>query len=233
MRLAYLGLMATSVWLLRRRVERDAVVAAFVFGTTVACLEALQQAFANVSFRPDGNLGNANLLAALITMAVPLAIDRARRGGLFVGPWAASVVAMAAGLVVTTSRSGALGVIAGCGALLVLAVPRRFTVALAAHGWVLVVLCRAAWAKREERDVPALAAALVGYSVWVFFNFDWAPATAAFWLLAGTLWSSISLSPPGERAGVRGDKEVWRAAGAAGLVAAAVVFAVLPPLADT
>ena len=325
MRLAYLGLMATSVWLLRRRVERDAVVAAFVFGTTVACLEALQQAFANVSFRPDGNLGNANLLAALITMAVPLAIDRARRGGLFVGPWAASVVAMAAGLVVTTSRSGALGVIAGCGALLVLAVPRRFTVPLAAAsaaavgggvlfillsplralnddpaglrlhlwqdglrmlaarpltgwgeettglafgkfltqdyagqvtfdrvhsgvldvavtqgvlglaalGWVLVVLFRAAWAKREERDVPALAAALVGYSVWVFFNFDWAPATAAFWLLAGTLWSSISLSPPGERAGVKGDKEVWRAAGAAGLVAAAVVFAVLPPLADT
>jgi len=323
MRLAYLGLMATSVWLLRRRVERDAVVAAFVFGTTVASLEALQQAFANVPFRPDGNLGNANLLAALITMAVPLAIDRARRGGLFVGPWAAAVVAMAAGLVVTTSRSGALGVIAGCGALLVFAVPRRFTVPLAAAsaaavgagvlfillsplralnddpaglrlhlwqdglrmlaarpltgwgeettglafgrfltqdyaglvtfdrvhsgvldvavtqgvlglaalGWVLVVLFRAAWAKREERDVPALSAALVGYSVWVFFNFDWAPATAAFWLLAGALWSSSS--PPGEKAGVRGDKDAWRPVAAAGLVVAAVVFAVLPPLADT
>jgi len=73
----------------------------------------------------------------------------------------------------------------------------------------------------------------VGYSVWVFFNFDWAPATAAFWLLAGALWSSVSLSPPGERAGVRGDKEVWRPAAAASLVVAAVVFAVLPPLADT
>ncbi len=60
-RLAYLGLMASAVWLLRRRVERDAVGAAFVFGTAVASLEALQQALANVAFRPDGNLGNANL----------------------------------------------------------------------------------------------------------------------------------------------------------------------------
>ena len=327
MRLAYLGLAGSAVWLLRRRFERDAVVACFVFGTTVASLEAVQQAFAQVAFRPDGNLGNANLLAALIAMAIPLAVDRARRGGLFVGPWAASVVAMTAGLIVTTSRSGALGVIAGCGALVVLGVPRRFTVpaaaasaaavgagvlfilfsplralnddpaalrihlwqdglrmllarpltgwgedttglafgrfltqdyaelvtfdrvhsgpldvavtqgmlGLAALAWVLVVLARAAWTRREKRDVPALVGALVGYSVWAFFNFDWSPGTAMFWLLAGVLWSALTPTRPHPA----GTWPAWPAGGAVRAVAAvafvavAVFLAVLPLLADT
>ena len=35
------------------------------------------------------------------------------------------------------------------------------------------------------------AAACLGYSAWVVFNFDWVPATAAFWLLAGTAWSGV------------------------------------------
>ncbi len=322
MRLAYLGLAASAVWLLRTRPQRDALVAAFVFGTSVASLEAIQQAFAHVSFRPDGNLGNANVLAALIAMAIPLAIDRARRATLFIGPWVASVVVMAGGLVVTTSRSGGLGVVAGCLALLTLAVPRRLTavvgvgslatvaaavlfvvasplralnddpaalrlhlwqdglglfagrpltgwgedttgltfghylthdyaalvtfdrvhsgpleiavtqgvLGLAALGWVLVVVLVAAWRARDQAGVPGLAGALVGYSVWVFFNFDWAPATGIFWLLLGALWS-MTRAP--EEPTTREVMRAWQPVLAAALAVVAVVLAVLPALADT
>src|SRR5207253_11476229 len=65
---------------------------------------------------------------------------------------------------------------------------------LVALAWVLVVLFRGVWKGRSEPGVAGLTAALAGYSVWVLFNFDWAPATGAFWLLAGTLWSACS--PP-------------------------------------
>ncbi len=321
-RLAYLGLAAAAVWLLRTRVQRDAVVAAFVFGTSVASLEALQQAFGHASFRPDGNLGNANLLAALIAMAIPLAIDRARRMTLFVGPWAAAVVVMVAGLVTTTSRSGALAVVAGCLALVTMAVPRRLSVAaagvsiaavaaatafilvsplralnddpaalrlslwsdglrmfggrpltgwgedttglafghylthdyaglvtfdrihsgpldiavtqgvigLAALGWVLFVVFGAAWRARYGPDVPGLAAALVAYSVWVCFNFDWAPVTGVFWLLLGTLWSAVQRNDvPAASSAVK----AWQGALASLLVVVAVPLAVLPLVADT
>src|SRR2546427_1573500 len=51
------------------------------------------------------------------------------------------------------------------------------------------------WRGRSRPGVPGLAGALVGYSVWVFFNFDWAPATGAFWLLAGTCWSVLQAPP--------------------------------------
>src|SRR2546429_9655147 len=95
---------------------------------------------------------------------------------------------------------------------------------LAALAWVLFVVFRTAWRSRSQPYVAGLSAALVGFSVWVAFNFDWSPATGAFWLLAGTLWSAASPSPPsGEqsegagsasmtgsarRVGVRGAKEV-------------------------
>lgn len=318
-RLAYLGLAASAVWLLRTDRQRAAVGAAFVFGASVASLEAIQQAFAHVSFRPDGNLGNANLLAALIAMGMPLALDRARRSTLFIGPWAASIVVMGAGLVVTTSRSGGLGVVAGGLAVVALSMPRRLVVpvgvgsvlavlaavvfvvvsplralnddpaALRLHLWhdglglfagrpltgwgedttgltfgryltqdyaelvtfdrvhsgvldiavtqgllglaalasVLVVVALATWRAREVPGVAGLAGALVGYSVWVFFNFDWAPATGVFWLLLGTLWSLTS--PPGGRVAVR----TVGAFAATGLVVVAIVLAVLPLLADT
>ena len=323
-RLSYLGLLASTVWLLRERAHRDWLVAGFVFGTSVACLEAVQQFAAHVPFRPDGNLGNANLLAALVAMAVPLALERALRRDAFLFAWAAAVVVLGAGWWVTTSRSGAFGMLAGCLTLAVLASRGRLVIAaglaslgvvavgmagmlasplrvlnndppdlrlhlwsdglkmiaarpltgwgeeatglsfghylsqdyaslvtfdrvhsgpldiaatqgvlgLAALGWVVVMLFRAAWRERLNREVAGLAAALVGYTVWVEFNFDWAPATGAFWLLAGTLWSAARrrdpLPPKGEgtylrRVGVMS---------ATILVLVAVVFAVLPLLTD-
>ena len=324
MRLSYLGLLATTFWLLPTQRQRDWVVAAFVFGTSVACLKALGQWYFHAPFRPDGDLGNANLLAALIVMGIPLAVDRARRGTYFVGAWAAGVVLMVAGLLVTTSRSGDLGVIAGCLALLAFAVPRRLVRAvgiasgaavalvlavmlasplrglnndppelrlhlwsdgarmvaarpitgwgedstglafghflsqdyatyvtfdrihsgpldiaatqgvlgLVALAWVLVVLFRGVWKGRSEPGVAGLTAALAGYSVWVLFNFDWAPATGMFWLLAGTLWSATGVgeppSPRGEGPHLRGVRGI----SATFLVLVAVAFAVLPVLAD-
>src|SRR5438093_1393407 len=66
---------------------------------------------------------------------------------------------------------------------------------LAALTWVIVVLARGMRCGRSRPGAPGLAGALVGYSVWVFFNFDWAPATGAFWLLAGTCWSVLQAPP--------------------------------------
>jgi hypothetical protein len=108
---------------------------------------------------------------------------------------------------------------------------------LVAMASVLVVLFLAAWRHRLEGNIAALAGALVGYSVWVLFNFDWAPATGVFWLLAGTLWST---APPHLWGGVaEGDGgarakvlTVLRPVAALALVAAAVVFAVFPLMAD-
>jgi O-Antigen ligase len=282
-RLGYLGLFATSVWLLRNRRSRDWVVAAFVFGTAVACFESLLQRVGGVAFRPDGNLGNANLLAALIAMALPLAIDRGLRGGTFVVAWWIGAIDIALGLITTTSRSGGLGALVACLALAVFALRGRWAVPaaiaslavsavalvvilvsplrllnddpaalrlhlwrdalhmlvarpltgwgedstglafgqflsgdwapgvtfdrvhsgpldiaitqglveLAVLGWVLATLMRGAWRRRFTLGLGAPAAACIGYAVWVLFNFDWAPATGAFWLLAGVAWSAV------------------------------------------
>jgi len=325
MRLSYLGLLASSVWLLGSKRQRDWLVAAFVLGTSIACLKGWLQWAYHAPFRPDGDLGNANLLAGLAVMGIPLAVDRARRGTPAALAWAAAVVVMGAGLLVTTSRSGGLGVLAGCLALIVFTGPRRFSLAigagaasvvgialfvllasplrvlnndppelrlhlwsdglrmigarpltgwgedatglsfghflsqdyaslvtfdrihsgpldvaatqgllgLAALGWVLVVLLQGAWQKRSAPDVGGLAAALAGYSAWVLFNFDWAPATGAFWLLAGALWSAVSAPPHSLGGGPKGRRgQAGRSIGAVGLVLAAIVFAVFPVLAD-
>jgi len=323
-RLAYLGLLAVAVWLLSEKRLRDWVVAAFVFGTAVACLEALQQLVGEVPYRPDGNLGNANLLGALIAMAVPLAISRAWRGGRFVVAWSLAIAVMAGGLVATTSRSGGLGALAGCLVLLVFALRGRWAVGaaigslgaiaaallvirfsplqflnddpeslrihlwqdavrmvaarplfgwgedatglvfgqfltgdwspgvtfdrvhtgpldiaatqglmgLAATGWILVVLFRGAWRWRGTGNVGPLAAACAGYTVWVLFNFDWAPATGVFWLLAGTLWAEVR-GAEREEAEPSPGPAVWQSATAIALVLVTIALAVLPLLADT
>jgi hypothetical protein len=329
-RLGYLGLFASSVWLLRTKRSRDWVVAAFVFGTAVACFEGLLQRAGNVPFRPDGNLGNANLLAALIAMALPLAIDRGLRGGMFVVAWWLGAVVLVGGLVATTSRSGGLGALVACLALAVLALKGRSAtraaiasvavggvalalilvsplrllnddpaalrlhlwrdalhmisarpltgwgedstglafgrflsgdwspgvtfdrvhsgpldiavtqgaIELAVLGWVMVTLLRGAWRRRFTAGVGALIAACIGYTVWVLFNFDWAPATGAFWLLAGTAWSGMREAEVGDErpapspAEARKPATLPRASLALLLAVAAVWLAVMPVLAD-
>ena len=329
-RLAYLGLFAMAVWLLRERRPRDWVVNTLVLGTAVACLEAIAQWAGHVPFRPDGNLGNANLLAALIAMAFPLAIARGFRGGRLMVAWWLGAAVMAGGLLTTTSRSGGLGALAGCLALVVFSLRGRVaaaaaiasTVAIAAAlvvivlsplhvlnddpaqlrihlwqdgihmiqarpltGWgedttglafghflsgdwspgvtfdrlhsgpldvastqglvglvaaglLLVILFRGAWRTRFSGDVGALAAACVAYSVWVLFNFDWAPATGAFWLLAGTAWAGIRAA--GAQQDTSGasmsswsnEPRVWRSGAAVLLALVAVGLAGLPLIAD-
>src|SRR5256885_2977476 len=126
MRLSYLGLAASAVWLLRTKGQRDAVGGAFVVGTSVVAFKAWLQWFFHAPFRPDGDVGNANLLAALIVMAIPIAIDRGRRSAYLTPAWAVAIVVLLARLVVTTSRSGGLGLIAGTLTVIVLSVPKRF-----------------------------------------------------------------------------------------------------------
>src|SRR6266436_2323053 len=328
-RLSYLGLLAVPVWLLRDERSQEATVAAFVFGTSVASLEALLQTAGGVTFRPDGNVGNANLLGALISMAFPLAVARGfRRDRFFVAWWLGAAV-MAGGLVVSTSRSGGLGALAGCLALLAFAFRRtlwigisavasaallavglwlivagplnllnndparsrlqlwpdalrmivarpltgwgedatglgfgRFlsadwapgitydrthsgilevaatqgVIGIVALGWILFILFAGAWRYRFSDSVAAIGSACIGYTVWVIFNFDWAPATGAFWLLAGTAWSAVRAAETGSTAAPAANNAVQlsalRSVGAVVLAIAAVGLGVLPIVAD-
>jgi hypothetical protein len=110
---------------------------------------------------------------------------------------------------------------------------------LAVMGWILVVLSRGAWRWRAAGNVAPLAAACAGYTVWVLFNFDWSPATGAFWLLAGTLWSEIRAAEAKVAGSAVSSAEpslkpaVWRSATAIALVLVTIALAVLPLLADT
>jgi O-antigen ligase len=328
-RLSYLGLFAASVWLLRDDRSRAWVFRAFVTGTAVACLEAMVQWAGNVGFRPDGNLGNANLLGALIAMALPLAVARALRGSRMAVAWSFGAAVMIGGLIVSTSRSGGLGALAGCLALAVFAFKSRRAAAavvassaviavallaivisplrllnndpgpirlelwpdairmvaarpltgwgqdttglvyghflradwlpgitidrahsgpldlgatqgllgLAALGWVLLVLFRGAWRWRFKNAVGPLAAACIGYTAWVLFNFDWAPATGAFWLLAGTAWSAVRSAETEDAPGVGGadaplPRATLRSLAAVALALAAIWLGAMPLLAD-
>ena len=328
-RIAYLGLLAMAVWLMRSKRHREWVVTALVFGTGVACLEALLQFAQQVPYRPDGNLGNANLLGALIAMTLPLAIARAWRNDRFTFAWWLGAAVLAAGLYVTTSRSGGLGALAGCLALVVFSLrgraaaigaiasigvigaalvvivtsPLQFLnddpsklrihlwedglhmiaarpltgwgedatglafgqflsgdwatgvtfdrihsglldtaatqglLGVAAIGLVLVILLRGVWRARFGADVGALAAACIGYTVWVIFNFDWAPATGAFWLLAGTAWSAVrsfEAEPLGSAPALPSAvPAAWRSGAAIALALVAVGLGAMPLLADT
>jgi O-antigen ligase len=330
-RLSYLGLLAAPVWLLRDTQSRDRIISAFIIGTSIASAEALWQQLLLINhlidYRPDGNLGNANLLGALLAMAIPLAVSRAVRGGRFFVAWCAAVVLLAGALLASTSRSGGLGALAGCLALavfqlrgkkvlvgtvvavavvgvallLILFSPLRLLnddpgparlhlwsdaihmiaarpitgwgedatglvygkfltgdwapqvdrahsgpldvaatqglLGLAAFTWVLLTFVRGAWRRRFTGSVAALAAACIGYSIWVFFNFDWAPATGAFWLLAGTAWSGVRAAHVAEHAGADSGGPAprhfaLRSLGAVSLAAGVVWLAAMPVLAD-
>ncbi len=104
---------------------------------------------------------------------------------------------------------------------------------LAALSWFLIVFFRGAWNARFTNDVAALAAACIGFTIWVLFNFDWAPATAAFWLLAGTAWSAVQAPElTTSKQPMLGGIAWWRPGIAVALVATATALAVLPMLAD-
>jgi O-antigen ligase len=331
-RLSYLGLLAAPVWLLRDTRSRDLVIPAFVAGTVIASVQALLQQVLLynhlIDYRPDGNLGNANLLGALLAMAIPLAVARGLRGSRFVVAWWVGVLVMAGALVASTSRSGGLGALAGCLALAVFALRGRLAfrgalaavvligfallvilvsplrllnddpgptrlhlwpdaihmiaarpltgwgedatgfvygqflsgnwapkvdrahmgpldvaatqglVGLAALGWVLITWLRGVWRWRSTGSVGALAAACIAYTVWVLFNFDWAPATGAFWLLAGTAWSGVRAGEAESRSRARLEaqpappRRALRSLGALALVAGVVWLGALPVLAD-
>ncbi|HSC21310.1 MAG TPA: O-antigen ligase family protein [Solirubrobacterales bacterium] len=339
MRLAYLGLLAVPVWLLRTPRARAFVPTAVVAGAAISSLWAISQV--NEPFRPDGNLGNANLLGALIAMAAPLCLSQMlRRGWAAIGAWVCAPL-LVWGLIVSTSRSGAIAALAGGLALLALSLRGRHAVlaaaaravvvaaavvvvlvsplrdlngdpgptrvhlypdalrmvaarpltgwgeeatglvfgrflsgdwspgvtfdrthsgpleigatqgliGLAATGWLLLVVGRGLWANRFAAPEAAVrgwrivavpvggfGAALVAYTVWVLFNFDWAPATGVFWLLAGAGWSMANHpdEAPERPAAARRSTlvAVRNLAAALALVLAAVVFAALPVLAE-
>jgi len=336
MRLAYLGLLAVPVWLLRTPRTRAFVPTAVVAGAAISSLWAISQV--NAPFRPDGNLGNANLLGALIAMAVPLCLSQMlRRGWAAIGAWVCAPI-LVWGLIVSTSRSGAIAALAGGLALLALSLRGRYAliagvagavlvaaavvvvlvsplrelngdpgaareqlypaavrlvaarpltgwgeeatglvfgrfissgwppsvtvdrvhsgpldlgatqgvVGLLATGWLLFVVGRRLWAGRFElsdarigrhliASVPAgaVAASLAAYTVWVLFNFDWAPVTGVFWLLAGTGWSMAGASEAARKRVATGARPTVRnVAGALGLVLLTIPFGALPVLAD-
>jgi O-antigen ligase len=335
-RLAYLGLLAVPVWLLRTELARSCVVVALVLGATVASAEAIFQWLGSVPYRPDGNLGNANLLGAVIAMALPLAVAQMFRPGWFTSGWWAAAAIMAGGLLVSTSRSGDVAALAGCLTLAVFALRGRTAmwagiagaavIALAPlaillsplkdlngdpgptrihlyhdgllmiaarplTGWgedatglvlgrflsgdwspgvtfdrlhsglldlaatqgllgvvtlgaLLLVLFQGLWRRRfavealrgtapaiGQVSVGSIAAACVAYTVWVLFNFDWAPATGMFWLLAGVGWSAVGARPAPELAS-RVSRYLERVIAAVALVLVAVALAAMPVLAE-
>ena len=312
MRLAYLGLLVGAAWL----GERRRTVAAFLLGCGLASIEALYQAATHALPRADGNLGNANLLGALLAMALLLAIDRAlgaeapaRRA------WLGLAALLAAGLAASTSRSAWLGAVAGLGVLVAFRVrPGRLWLTAAAglaavaaaaalialtplralnddtgearlgvwHDAVAVIAerpvlgwgedamglvfgrhqtgdwgpghnfdrahsmpldlaatqgvlglaaCTAllgvwwwrVWRRRDAPGAPGFAAAAAAYLAWSLVNFDWAPATAAFWLLLGAGWPGEPRVPAWRP---------WRAVAAAVAVVAGLALAVPAQVAD-
>ncbi|MDQ6773494.1 MAG: O-antigen ligase family protein [Candidatus Dormibacteraeota bacterium] len=274
-RLAYLGLFIGAAWLGSRRL----VAEFFVVGCALAGLEALLEWPPGPLHlaRPDGNLGQAGLLGALLAMALPLALELGARRPR----WLLALAPIGLGLLASGSRSGWLAALAGAGILLVFRVRRRPVLALGATlgtiglaavlglllrplrelngdtgsgrpavwrdalpmiaarpltgwgedtfgtvfgryqtgdwaqgqpfarahsmpldlaagqgllgvgacAWFFITFWRGIW---RQPELGGLAGACAAYLVWSLLNFDWAPATGAFWLLAGTAWSAVA-----------------------------------------
>ncbi|MGH7918833.1 MAG: hypothetical protein ACREQM_02680, partial [Candidatus Dormibacteraceae bacterium] len=93
----------------------------FVAGCGVAAAEAVVQSLLGLLPRPDGNLGQPDLLGVLLAMSLPLALSRLRRSWR----WAPLVALLVVGLGLSTSRGAWLGALAGAGVWLALAAWRR------------------------------------------------------------------------------------------------------------
>jgi len=274
-RIAYLGLFCwgaaaapgASRW----------VVPSFILGCCVAAFEAGVEWITHSLPRPDGNLGQPNLLGVLLAMAIVLAVIRALRDPR----WVPAVGLLGAGILACTSRSGWLATLIGLVVAVLFSVPARHLrrvalVGAAVVGLALVVVLASplrtlnsdpggarigVWAdalrmgaarpltgwgedtmglhfghfqtkdwelghsfdrahdqpidlfvtqgllglsasglffgifwwglwKRRSPALAGLAGACAAYFAWSLLNFDWAPATGAFWLLAGLAWGS-------------------------------------------
>jgi len=363
-RLAYIGLFCGAMWI----GEREWTVTAFLAGCAVAATEGIYQAWTHALARPDGNLGQPNLLGALLAMAIPLALDRALRrapspgsagyspdsppheAGFLAVPakpfgfvgwvkgtpgagesgrshagrvWLALAGLYGLALVLSVSRSGWLGAMTGVcvlaiftarprqlpaitaaaalalavAALLVLFSPLRMLnndppsfrlgiwrdslsviverpltgwgqdtmglvfgrhqsadwvagsnidrahsmpldlaatqglLGLAACTWLFCVWWLGIWRHRDLPGLAGIAGAAAAYLASVLLNFDWAPAAAAFWLLAGAGWPGPSRNQPAVRpSGAWGAGIRVVAAGAAAL--SGLIIAVVPMVAD-
>jgi O-Antigen ligase/Tetratricopeptide repeat len=317
MRLAYLGLLVGAAWL----GERRRLVDGFLLGCGLASVEAVSQALLGALPRPDGNLGQPNLLAGLLAMALPLALGRAigerdeeMDGGERAADWRWLVLAalLGAGLAASTSRSGWLaalagatvlavrlapprlrlpaviggGLLVGVAALLVVSTPLRqlnqdtgsarlgvwqdtlrVVAARPLFGWGedtlgliygryqsrdwepgdsfdrahslpldlaaaqgVVGLAACAWlfgvwwlAVVRHRSLAGFAGAAAAYLAWALLNFDWAPVTAALWLLAGAAWPAGKERRPSPSAAWRGVLAGTAVGGALALAATAVL----------
>ena len=94
--------------------------------------------------------------------------------------------------------------------------------------FLLGMLRRGRW--RVEECGPLLAA-MLAYWTWAAVNFDWAPATAVAWLLAGVCWSAGSARPGEAGGGWRLPRPAALAASGAALTVA-TGFGILPLAAD-
>jgi hypothetical protein len=95
---------------------------------------------------------------------------------------------------------------------------------LAACAWLFGAWWLGVWRRRDLPGAAGLAGAVAAYLVWSLVNFDWAPATAALWLLAGAAWPGTDRSAAPARERGRGRRA------AAALAAAVVGLALaLPP----
>lgn len=143
LRLAYLGLFAGGAVLLAGPAAagaRHLAVNAFVAGSSIAAVEAIVQLVTHSLDRPDGNLGQANLLGALLAMAIPLSLQVGFRSW----PWLVTLPVLCLGLFASSSRSGWLAALVGCLAVLVVVVPARARRWGAVAGGVLVAAALAA-----------------------------------------------------------------------------------------
>jgi len=180
-RLAYVALFAGTALLARTPQARRWTLTAFVGGCLVASLEALHEAATGYPSRPDGNLGQPNLLGALLAMAIPIVCSRVLRAP----PWILALPPLVAALVVSSSRSGWLGAIAGTVLLLpLLARPGR------ARVWLLGAAVLA----------PLLVLAAIAFSPLAALNGDTGAARLHIWRDSIPLIAARPLTGYGEDA---------------------------------
>jgi O-Antigen ligase len=83
----------------------------------------------------------------------------------------------------------------------------------------------------RQEECGGLLAAVVAYSVWAAANFDWVPATAPLWLLAGVCWSAAH-QPDSRGPTIRRPARIPILAAGLATLAGAVYFGILPLVAD-